>query len=55
MQGDPRHAVVRFIIPVTLENLVTVLIGVASFGFLWWVSRRVTTGVPSKRQAAKCA
>lgn len=31
--------------------VMAVLIGVASFGFLWWVTRRVTTGVPSKRQA----
>lgn len=28
MQGDPRHAVVRFIVPVTLENVVTVLVGI---------------------------
>ena len=31
--------------------VMAVLIGVVSFGFLWWVTRRVTTGVPSKRQA----
>jgi F-type H+-transporting ATPase subunit a len=31
--------------------VMAVLIGVLSFGFLWWVTRKVTTGVPSKVQA----
>lgn len=31
--------------------VVAVLLGVLSFGFLWWVARGVTSGVPSKRQA----
>jgi F0F1-type ATP synthase membrane subunit a len=31
--------------------VMAILIGVLTFGFLWWVTRRVTTGVPSKVQA----
>ncbi len=31
--------------------VMAILIGVLSFGFLWWVTRKVTTGVPSKVQA----
>lgn len=31
--------------------VVAVLLGVLSFGFLWWVARGVTSGVPNKRQA----
>ena len=30
---------------------VTIVIGVLTFGFLWLVTRKATTGVPSKRQA----
>ena len=31
--------------------VMSVLIGVLSFGFLWWVTRKATAGVPSKTQA----
>lgn len=31
--------------------VVAVLLGVVSFGFLWWVVRGATSGVPNKRQA----
>src|SRR6266850_647769 len=31
--------------------LTSVLLGVIGFGFLWWVVRGATAGVPSKRQA----
>jgi F-type H+-transporting ATPase subunit a len=31
--------------------LTTIVIGVLAFGFMWLVSRRATTGVPSKTQA----
>ena len=31
--------------------VMAVLIGVFSFGFLWWVTRKVTTGVPGRMQA----
>ena len=31
--------------------ITTVIIGVLTFGFLWLVTRKATTGVPSKRQA----
>ena len=31
--------------------IVSILLGVLSFGFLWWVVRGATSGVPSKRQA----
>jgi len=31
--------------------VMAVVIGMLSFGFLWWVTRKVTTGVPSKLQA----
>lgn len=35
-----------------VDTLVTsVLLGVISFGFLWWVVRGATSGVPGKRQA----
>jgi len=35
-----------------LDSLVTALIlGVVSIGFLWWVVRGATSGVPNKRQA----
>jgi F-type H+-transporting ATPase subunit a len=35
-----------------VDSLVTaVLLGVFSLGFLWWVVRGATSGVPSKRQA----
>jgi F-type H+-transporting ATPase subunit a len=35
-----------------LDTLVTsVLLGIVAFGFLWWVVRGATPGVPSKRQA----
>ncbi|MCX7169761.1 MAG: F0F1 ATP synthase subunit A [Proteobacteria bacterium] len=35
-----------------VDSLVTaVLLGVVGFGFLWWVVRGATSGVPSKRQA----
>ena len=35
-----------------VDTLVTsVLLGVISFGFLWWVVRGATAGVPGKRQA----
>jgi F-type H+-transporting ATPase subunit a len=30
---------------------VTVFIGLVTFGFLWWVTRRATSGVPSRTQA----
>ena len=31
--------------------LTSVLLGVVSLGFLWWVVRGATAGVPNKRQA----
>jgi len=31
--------------------VMTLIIGAAAFGFLWLVTRKATTGVPSKRQA----
>jgi F-type H+-transporting ATPase subunit a len=31
--------------------VIAVLLGVLGFGFLWWVVRGATSGVPSKRQA----
>jgi F-type H+-transporting ATPase subunit a len=31
--------------------VVSLLLGVVTFGFLWWVVRGATAGVPSKRQA----
>lgn len=31
--------------------VVSVLLGVLAFGFLWWVVRGATSGVPTKRQA----
>jgi F-type H+-transporting ATPase subunit a len=35
-----------------VDTLVTaILLGVIGFGFLWWVVRGATSGVPSKRQA----
>lgn len=35
-----------------MDTIVTsALLGVVSFGFLWWVVRGVTAGVPGKRQA----
>src|SRR5438132_11181600 len=35
-----------------VDSLVTaVLLGVVSLGFLWWVLRGATAGVPNKRQA----
>lgn len=35
-----------------IDTLVmSLLIGIVSFGFLWWVVRGATSGVPSKRQA----
>ncbi|HEX4858944.1 MAG TPA: F0F1 ATP synthase subunit A [Usitatibacteraceae bacterium] len=37
---------------VHLDSLVTsVLLGVVALGFLWWVARGATSGVPGKRQA----
>ena len=37
---------------VHVDTLVmSVLLGLASFGFLWWVVRSATAGVPGKRQA----
>jgi len=30
---------------------VTLVLGIVAFGFLWWVTRSATSGVPSKRQA----
>jgi len=37
---------------VNVDTIVTtVVIGVLTFGFLWLVVRKATTGVPSKRQA----
>ena len=36
-----------------VDSLVTsVILGVVSLGFIWWVVRGATAGVPSKRQAA---
>ena len=36
-----------------LDTLVTsIILGVIGFGFLWWVVRGATAGVPNKRQAA---
>jgi len=36
-----------------LDTLVTsIVLGVIGFGFLWWVVRGATAGVPNKRQAA---
>lgn len=32
--------------------ITTAIIGVAAFGFLWWVVRGATAGVPGRRQAA---
>ncbi len=35
-----------------VDSLVTaVLLGIVGFGFLWWVVRDATSGVPNKRQA----
>ncbi|MDD5175264.1 MAG: F0F1 ATP synthase subunit A [Sterolibacterium sp.] len=35
-----------------VDSLVTaVLLGIVGFGFLWWVVRGATSGVPTKRQA----
>lgn len=35
-----------------IDTLVTaLLLGIAGFGFLWWVVRGATSGVPTKRQA----
>ena len=31
--------------------VMSILLGVMSFGFLWWVVRGATSGVPGKRQA----
>ena len=31
--------------------LVSVLLGIAGIGFIWWVVRGATSGVPNKRQA----
>jgi len=37
---------------INCDTLITTLvIGVLTFGFLWLVTRKATTGVPSKRQA----
>ena len=37
---------------ITVDTLITsVLIGVLAFGFMWLVTRKATTGVPSKTQA----
>jgi len=36
-----------------LDTLVTsIILGVIGFGFMWWVVRGATSGVPNKRQAA---
>jgi F-type H+-transporting ATPase subunit a len=32
--------------------VMTIVAGVLAFGFMWWVTRKVTSGVPSKTQAA---
>src|SRR5258706_749129 len=38
---------------INVDSLVTaVLLGVVSLGFLWWVMRGATPGVPGNRQAA---
>ena len=35
-----------------IDTLVTsVVLGLIAFGFLWWVVRGATSGVPNKRQA----
>ena len=31
--------------------LTTAVVGILAFGFLWWVTRKVTSGVPSRTQA----
>jgi F-type H+-transporting ATPase subunit a len=37
---------------VNVDTLVTTLVlGVLCFGFMWWVTRKATSGVPSKTQA----
>ena len=37
---------------INVDTVVTaVLLGVVGFGFLWWVVRGATSGVPGKRQA----
>jgi F-type H+-transporting ATPase subunit a len=37
---------------INVDTIVTsVVLGVLAFGFLWWVVRGATSGVPSKRQA----
>ena len=37
---------------INVDSVVTaVLLGVVGFGFLWWVVRGATAGVPNKRQA----
>ncbi|HEY7902954.1 MAG TPA: F0F1 ATP synthase subunit A [Casimicrobiaceae bacterium] len=38
---------------VNVDTLVmTIVAGVLAFGFMWWVTRKATSGVPSKTQAA---
>ena len=37
---------------INVDTIVTsVVLGVLAFGFLWWVVRGATSGVPDKRQA----
>ena len=37
---------------VNIDTIVTsILLGVLTFGFMWLVTRKATTGVPSKTQA----
>jgi F-type H+-transporting ATPase subunit a len=31
--------------------LTTVVVGILAFGFLWWITRKATSGVPSKTQS----
>jgi len=31
--------------------LTTIVVGVLAFGFLWWITRKVTSGVPNRTQA----
>src|SRR5882672_7159930 len=38
--------------PLNLDSLLTsVLLGIVGMGFIWWVVRGATSGVPNKRQA----
>ena len=49
--GDAAHADMGFW-SINVDTVVmSVLVGVVGFGFLWWIVRGATAGVPTKRQA----